>query len=274
MTAVAARHRGPDTNPVRVTFLRVTRSEWTKLWSLRSTWVSLIVVAALIVFFGLVQSYLTSRDLSKPGGGPGHDAVSAALNGFGLAPFAVGVLGVLVVSGEYSTGMIRTTLSAVPQRLSVLWAKAIVFGAVVFGVTLIAAVVVLLGSQSLFLSGTRLSASLASPGVVRSLAGAALDASLIGVLSLGLGALVRNTAGGITAMVALLLLLPGLVHFLMPHRSTDTVTGYLPANAGQALMSLTRPAGSLGPWTGLVVLCCYPVITLGAAAVLLLRRDV
>ncbi|MEV0398783.1 ABC transporter permease subunit [Actinoallomurus sp. NPDC050550] len=256
----------------RITFRRVVRAEWTKLWSLRSTWVSFAVFAGLIVFFGLVQSRLTAGHLSKPGGDPGHDAVSAAMNGYsGLAPFAVGVLGVLVVSGEYATGTIRATLSAVPRRLPVLWAKVVVFGAAVFGLSLATAVAVFLGSQWFFLSGTRLSASLATPGVVRSLVGAALDASLLGVLSVGLGALVRSTAGGITAMVGLLLLLPGLVHFLARDSS---IAAYLPANAGQSLMSLTGPAGALGPWTGLAVLCCYPAAVLGAAAFLLVRRDV
>lgn len=249
-----------------ITFRRVTRSEWTKLWSLRSTWISLAVVAALVVFFGLVQSYLTSRHPADPG----HDAVSAAMNGFGLAPFAIGVLGVLVISAEYSTGMIRATLSAVPNRLAVLWAKALVFGAVTFGVTLAAALVVFVCSQLLFLSGTRLSASLGDHGVLRSLVGAALYASLFGVLSLGLGALLRNTAAGITAMVGLLLLLPGLIHFLAPH---GTAGRYLPGTAGQAIMSLTRPADVLGPWAGLAVLCAYPVVALGGAAFLLARRD-
>ncbi|MBO2458144.1 ABC transporter permease [Actinomadura violacea] len=272
MTAAGtAAHRGGlDTSGARVTFPRVMHAEWTKLWSLRSTWVSITVTALLIVAFGLVQSHLTARHLAEPGGGGGRDAAGAALNGFGLAPFAVGVLGVLVIGGEYATGTIRVTLSAVPRRLPVLWAKAAVFGAVVFAVCLAAAVTAFLASQWLFLSGTRLSASLGTAGVPRALAGAALDMALIGVLSLGIGALARNTAGGITATVGLLLLAPGLVHFLLPDSS---VAAYLPSDAGQALMSLARPAGALGPWTGLAVLCCYPVAVLGAAAVLLVRRD-
>jgi ABC-type transport system involved in multi-copper enzyme maturation permease subunit len=116
-----------------------------------------------------------------------------------FAQLAIGVLGVLVINAEYSTGMIRATLSAVPKRLPVLWGKAVVFGAVAFAVSLPAVFIVFFIGQAI-LSGQHINIGITHPGVIRALFGAALYLTVMGLLGLGLGAIVRSTAGGIAAL--------------------------------------------------------------------------
>ena len=126
------RRIGP--RPLRVTQWRVIVSEWIKLRSLRSTLFSLLAAVVCTVGLGILISALRANDFKQNGftPGPGFDPTLVSLRGIYLAQLAIGVLGVLVITGEYSTGMIRATLAAVPRRLPVLWAKALVFAAVVF----------------------------------------------------------------------------------------------------------------------------------------------
>ena len=175
----------------------------------------------------------------------------------------------MLVAGEYSTGMIRSTLAAVPQRLPVLWGKAIVFGGVTLVSMLVAALAAFFGGQAIL--GTQ-GVSLFDTGVLRAVVGAAVYLTGVGLLGLALGALLRGTAAAIGALFGGMLVVPGLFP-LLPSSWNDTVGPYLPSHAGESFMSVTPSAGMLGPWAGLAVFAGYIVAALAAAAILLKRRD-
>ncbi|MEH0416201.1 ABC transporter permease [Streptomyces sp. B21-083] len=276
LTATAEERRATPARPVyRVTGRRVLASEWAKLWSLRSTWITLGLGLLFLVAFGLIAS---SR--YKSGIGSGHmdrdfadsTAVSLSLFGTNFAQLALGVLGVLVTAGEYSTGMIRSTLAAVPRRLPVLWSKAAVFGLVALAVGTIGAFVAfLVGSQ--IVSGTPAAMGLSHAGVLRSLLGAGLYLGLVGVTGAALGALLRSVAGGISVLVATLMLIPGLIS-LLPSSWRDDISPYLPSNAGESMFALTHDSTSLSPGAGLLVFLCWTALALAGAAYRLTRSDV
>ena len=179
------------------------------------------------------------------------------------------MLGVLVTAGEYSTGMIRSTLAAVPRRLPVLWSKAAVFGLVALVVgTLGAFVAFLFGSG--IVSGTPAAMSLSHAGVVRSLLGAGLYLGLVGVIGAALGALLRSVAGGISVLVATLMLIPGLIS-LLPSSWQDDISPYLPSNAGESMFALTHDSTTLSPGAGLLVFLGWTALALAGAAYRLVR---
>jgi ABC-2 type transport system permease protein len=198
---------------------------------------------------------------------------SQSLGGYFLAQLAVGVLGVLVMSSEYSTGLIRATFGAVPQRRVVLGAKAAVFALVTAGVGIVASFAAFFVGQAI-LSGKGIEAHLGDPGTVRSIVGAGLYLAVIGLLGLGLGTLIRRTAGGIAALVGLVLILPGVVAAL-PSAWSNAINPYLPSYAGEAVMGASRmtPDNLLGPWTGFALFCGYTALVGLVAAVILRRRD-
>ncbi|MFC4072477.1 ABC transporter permease [Actinoplanes subglobosus] len=257
----------------RLTARGIVAGEWTKFWSLRSSWITLAVSVFLLVLVGVIAA--ASSDPSGAGGGPGgpgaSDAVGLALSGSTFAALAVGVLGVLLAAGEYSTGMIRSTLAAVPSRLPVLWSKALIAGG-------LALVVMSAGALVSFMAGSPLvpdalaGLGLGDDGVLRSLLGSGLYLGLVAVLGVGLGALMRSSAGGIAVLAGALLIVPGLV-MLLPDSWADTITPYLPSNAGGAIMSMQTADGSLGPWAGLAVFGVYVAAVLGAAAWRLAKTD-
>ncbi len=269
MTGSAAAAAVPRGGRVRLTQARVALSEWTKLRSLRSTRYVLAASALMITAVGILGAASTVKQWPHMSAADqaAVDPVVLSLNGVFLAQLAAGVLGVVAISGEYSTGMIRSSLAAVPRRLPVLWAKAAVFAAATFVSSLAAVMISFLGVQVL-LATDHAQTSLAHPGVARAVTGAALYLTVVSLLGLGLGALLRNTAGGIAALVTILLILPLVAHIL-----PRAWIPYLPGNAGEAILSPTRQPGFLPPWTGFAVFCAYAAVTLAAAAVLLVRRD-
>ncbi|GGX77047.1 ABC transporter permease [Streptomyces anandii] len=274
-TTAGQREAAPARPAYRVTGRRVLRAEWAKLWSLRSTWITLGLGLLFLVAFGLIAatryrsgigSGRMDRDFAR------STAVSLSLFGTNFAQLALGVLGVLVTAGEYSTGVIRSTMAAVPRRLPVLWSKAAVFGtvALVLG-TAGAFVAFVFGSR--ILSGTPAALGLSHSGVVRSLLGAGLYLGLVAVIGIALGALLRSVAGGISVLVATLMLIPGLVT-LLPTSWQSDISPYLPSNAGQSMFALTQDAGALSPADGLLVFLGWTVLALAGAAYRLVRSDV
>ncbi|HEY0168475.1 MAG TPA: ABC transporter permease subunit [Jatrophihabitans sp.] len=255
---------------LRVTQPRVLRSEWTKFRSLRSTLHTLLVAAVLLIGLGAVFSAVTA---SQPSGfGPGENATSTSLTGTFFAQLAIGVLGVLLISGEYSTGMIRASLTVVPRRLPMLWAKLAVFAAAVFLTMLIASFTAFVTGQAL-LEGHHQNASLTTPGTLRSIVGAALYLTVAGITGVALGALLRNTAAAISTFVGAFFVIPPLT-MLLPASFADHFAQYLPSNAGAMLVGgdygLSDP---LAPWTGFGVMCGYAVVLIGLAAWQLRRVD-
>jgi ABC-type transport system involved in multi-copper enzyme maturation permease subunit len=266
-SAIPAAQRG------EVTQLRVIRSEWIKLRSLRSTLFTLLAAVVAMVGLGCLFSYFTAArwDHLPQEEQLAFDPTLVSLRGLYLAQLAVGVLGVLVVSGEYATGMIRSSLAAVPRRLPVLWAKALVYAAVAWVLMTIAALGAFLAGQAA-LSGHHLGTSLDAPGVPRAVLGAGLYLTVVGLIGVAFGALVRNTAGGIATVFGLLLVLPVLAQAL-PSSWLDKINPYLPNTAGQGLMHIHQEPHTLAPWTGFAVFCLYALVALTAAGVALKRRD-
>jgi ABC-type transport system involved in multi-copper enzyme maturation permease subunit len=274
MSTAVAPHPAAAVRRGRVTQWHVVRSEWTKSWSLRSTrWSLLVAVAGMAGIGVLVTAVRLGRwDSLSPGERAGFNSIDAAVAGYRLAMLAVGVLGVLVISGEYSTGMIRSSFMAVPRRLPVLWAKLGVFCAVTFATMLASSLVAFVATQPIA-AGHHVSHTLGDPGALRAVVGAALFLTVLGALSVGLGALVRNTAGGIALFVLLLFVLPGLT-VLLPQSVYDAINPYLPLNAGTAVATVVfDPGPHLGPWSGLAVLAGYAAVAVAAAALGLVRRD-
>lgn len=269
MTAVAG--RSATLGRGRVTQLGVVRSEWIKLRSLRSTWFSLLATVVIIVGLGTLISSVRAHRFGQEGR-LDLDPTLISLRGVFLAQLAIGVLGVLVITGEYSTGMIRSSVAAVPHRTPVLIAKAIVFAVAALVVTELAALAAfLLGQQAL--ASTHMQATLSTPGATRAVIGAGLYLTSIGLLGIGLGFLIRSTAGAIATLFGLVLVLPLLVEALPTPYSTD-IAKFLPLNAGTQIMATTHadPA-MLKPWVGLAVMAAYALIALVAGAVSLKRRD-
>lgn len=250
---------------------RVLTSEWLKLTTLRSSWITMALGIGALAFLGGVIGFFTNQqwDRLRPARQAAFDAVGASLGGIRFAELAIGVLGVLFVTGEYGTGMIRSSLTAVPRRLPVLWAKALVFGMVTLVLSEIAAFIGFLIGQATL--GTH-SVALSSDGALRAVVGTGLYLTVVAVIGVALGFIIRSTAGGIAALVGILLVLPGVV-LILPQTWQDNIGPYLPSTAGAALYDLHPEAGSLDPWTGFAVFCLYAVAGLIAAAFVLHRRD-
>jgi ABC-2 type transport system permease protein len=268
MTPVVAR---PS---LKVTQGRVLRSELTKFRSLRSTIYTLLTAVALMIGIGAIFSAVTAsqyhtlspleRALVNP--------VTTSLSGVMFAVVAFGVLGVLVTSGEYSTGMIRSSLTAVPRRLPVLWGKLAVFAGVIFPVSLVSSFISFFLGQVL-LNSQHIGVSITAPGALRSVIGAALYITVAGMIGVALGALFRNTAAGIATFAGVFFVIPPLAS-LLPSSISGDLSPYLPSNAGAALWGGAQGVpNALAPWTGFALLCGYAVVLIAAAAWRLRRSD-
>ncbi|HEV8105709.1 MAG TPA: ABC transporter permease subunit [Gaiellaceae bacterium] len=269
MTAVPAL-----AEPVRaVTQARVVRSEWTKFWTVRSTKWSLLVATVLTIGFPILASTViaTHWGSRSPGDRANFNPLDPALIGSQIAQLAIGVLGVLVVTGEYSTGMIRASLTAVPKRLPVLWAKAGVFATVTLALMVPSVVIAFVASQAI-LSRHHASYSWHHPGVSRAVIGAGLYLGVVAVMTVGIGAILRSTAGAISAFAAVFFVLPPLMNVL-PTSWNNAISPYLPSNAGRAIIQLTQDSSSLAPWTGFALFAGYAAVALALGAVLLKLRD-
>lgn len=253
---------------IRVNQWNVLRSEWVKLRSVRSTWWSLGTALLLTIGFGLIACFAAKSGHAR---GDLNDPAGRSLVGANLALLAFGVLGVLFVAGEYTTGMIRSSMMAVPKRLPVLWGKAIVFAFVSFVVALILVLVAFFGGQAIL--GSSLNTSFSAPGVPREVLGTALYIMLSGVFALALGAIVRNSAAAITGFVAILFVIP-VVGSLISSWVADHLVPYLPFQAGASFNSLTHSSNTLQPVPGLLVFIAWTVLLLVVASVLMVKRDV
>ncbi len=255
----------------------LARSEWTKIRSLRSTWWTFLVTAVLTIGLGSLFSLgrtSTGRGRRDPIGAS-FNAAGFPFNGLFLAQLAIGVLGVLIISSEYSSGMIRTTLTAVPQRGLVLAVKAVIFAVVTFVISLVATFMTFFASQAILSRGTlKYGVSLSSPQALRIVIGAAVYMTVCALLGVALGALLRSTAAAITALAGLLFILPIMMNFLPVSWHRDAIAQWLPSNAGmQIIEKVTQPL-QFSPWAGLAVFAGWVAVAFLAALVLLRRRDV
>lgn len=259
---------------VRLSGGGILRSEWIKLRSLRST----VWSYAIVVFVSLALAALMSATIKLDGAGaiPAADqarlVLQASTFGVFFGQLIVAVLGVLVISGEYSTGMIRSSLTAVPRRLPALWAKAVVL----FVTTFVVAAVSTLGAYlvaSPILAGKGISANLLESGILLNLLAAALYLALVAVFALGLGTILRSSAGGIAAALGTLLVLPTIIQVIPATWATDLLP-YLISSAGINMFGMNSfSTTALEPWADLLIVLGWVTVSLAGAALLLKRRD-
>ncbi|MEV5530199.1 ABC transporter permease [Streptomyces prunicolor] len=257
-------------NPVS-SFVDVLKSEFLKLSSVRSTFWTLLSAVVFNVGLGaavgaFVPNHLDADDKKT------LDAIRLSLGGLHLSQIAIGVLGVLVMTSEYSTGMIRATFSAVPQRRTVLVAKTVVFSVTAIVVGIVSCFGAYFAYEAA-LSDSSMSSSLGDPGVLRALIGGGFYLAVLGLLGLGLGLVIRASAGAIAALFGLLFV-PGILIDLLPGAWKDTVGPYLPMDAGsQIFIASARGQSTLGPWGGFGVFSLYAAVALVIGFALINRRD-
>jgi ABC-2 type transport system permease protein len=251
-----------------VTQANVVRAEWVKFRTLRSSWAVLGAAVVGMIVIGLLVAHNT-RHLA--GLAPEDAAASGPLQGYFLGQLLIGALGVLFVTGEYSTGMIRSSFAAVPKRLPVLWAKLVVF-TVVVGVSMVAASIVAFVVAQAYLSHYRTGFSLGDPGALRVAIGTGVYLTLVGLIGAAAGWIVRSTPGALVTYIALMLVVPVLFGTVLGTWGKD-VAQFFPGEAGGSFVSTVRASQSLSPWVGLGVMIGWVVVGLGVAAVLLRRRD-
>ena len=275
MTDVTIAITGPDHRAaVRAsTFGDALRSEWTKFRSVRSTFWALTVTVVLGIALGAVISAAAAHSYAKFSVSQklSWDPTGVSQSGVAIASLAIVVLGVLCISSEYSSGMIRTSLIAVPKRCRVLAAKSLVFAAVTFVVGEATSFTAFFAGQAL-ISGHAPHAALGDPGVARAVAGAGLYLSALAVLSVAAGALLRHPAAAIASLMAVLLVLPAIAQAL-PDSWRNPVTEFWPTQAGSQLTSVHHSAHTLQPWPGFAVMCLFVAIVYAIAWTLLDRRD-
>jgi ABC-2 type transport system permease protein len=247
-------------------FADILRSEFCKLRSVRSTYWTLVAAVVFNVGLAALVAIVLPNHLTAT-----FDATRVSLGGLHLSQIAIGVLGVLVITSEYDTGMIRASLSAVPQRRLMLAAKAIVFAATALVVGVFASFAAYFVFQA-FLSDDSLRSSIGDPGVLRAVTGGGLYLAVLGLFGLGLGAIIRGSAGAIAALFGALFV-PRLILELLPRSWQDTIGPYIPMEAGSQIYSLRHDAGALGAWSGFGVFCLYAAVALGVGFVLINRRD-
>jgi ABC-type transport system involved in multi-copper enzyme maturation permease subunit len=259
-----------------VDFSHLLQSEWTKIRSVRSTTWSLGLLLLLTFGFTTLIVGLTVAQWSDTSE---SDRLSITTDpvgfilaaGFQFAQLTICVLGVLVIAGEYSTGMIKASLLAVPKRVPMLAAKCAVFAALVFVVGLLVAF------PSFFIGAGLLHdkapVSLGDPGVLRAVIGAGLYLAVLGLFALSIGALLRHTGAGITAVIGFVLVLSPLAQ-LLPGSLGEHVHAYLPSEAGHLIAQAHQGKDDLlSPWQGFGVFCIWTAVLLIAATYLLNRRD-
>jgi ABC-type transport system involved in multi-copper enzyme maturation permease subunit len=249
----------------------VLRSEWCKLRSVRSTVWALAAAVVFNVAVAAVLGIVLPGHLSA-GQKETIDSVRVSLGGLHLSQVAIGLLGVLAITGEYTTGMIRATLAAVPQRRLLLTAKALALTAATLVTGIAASFAAYLVFQALVPAGDPMRTTLAGPGVLRAVTGAGLYLGVLGLLGFGLGTVIRSSAGAVAALLGLLFV-PTLLSALLPASWQDTLGPYLPMNAADAIYITHPQPATLGPWAGFGVFCGYAAAALLAGFVLITRRD-
>ena len=275
---IATDPAGPATRPAprRVALIRTIRCEFTKIRSVRSTyWTLLALVLASAAWcvaycLGTVHQWphMSAQDRS------GFDATQDTILGLALlGQLVIVVFGALVLTSEYSTGMIRTSLTAMPRRVTVYVAKALVFAVVALAVTLVAAFIAFFLGQAL-LASTHENATLSEPNVLRAVIGSALYVTLCGLFAFAAGAIFRHTAATITSIIGLLFVIPILIH-LLPSSWYDDIVRWMPDSAGGAITATVAPQDShlFSPWGQFTVFAVYTAILLIVGGILFRRRD-
>jgi ABC-type transport system involved in multi-copper enzyme maturation permease subunit len=257
------------------TFGCAVRSECTKIRTLRSTYYSVATTvvfgAGLAALFGSAGS--NAYRTMMPQDRQAFDPVAMSLRGYFLAQLVICVMGALVITSEHATGMIWTTMGAVPRRKRLLAAKATVLSIVGLLVGTVVAFASFFAGQAVLSSGGAPHAGLGEPQVLRAVVGAGLYLALVGLLGMAVGTLVRATAGALSIMVAVTLLVPVLATSL-PGSLARFIATYWPTLAGAQIMKVHQDPGLLTPWAGLGLMCVAVAVVLAVAFTVFDRRDV
>lgn len=270
----------PQTQSGRVSFLRLVRAEWIKFTSLRSTWWSLGLVAVVSVGLSLLQAVaLSSFAMEVPTGMSAAEvndtAVMVIVFATVLTQLLAIIIGTISVTGEYSTGMIRSTLTAAPSRVGALLAKALVVGGALFVFSLVVFAIAGLVTAPILPTGGVDFSDLDSS--LMPLLGGALYLALMAMLGVGIGFIIRNGPGALSIGIVLLFVAPVLVMFFAGFPDFQWVTdlaSYLPSNAGQSLFMGAPLSGTVletGP--ALITIAAWPAAALVAGATVLAVRD-
>ena len=264
----AGRHAG---------FANLLWAEWTKIRSVRSTVWTLVIFVVVCIGFTALIAWLTESHWYGPKAAPRDvralaDPVGFILGtGIGLGQLTICVLGVLVMTTEYSSGVIKASLLAVPKRIPMLIAKATVFTAIL----VVLAEIVVFGSFFVgsALLHSKVAVSLSDSGVTRAVVGAGLYLTVLGLFAMAIGGLIRHTAGAIATVIGVVLVLPILAG-LLPGSWGAHIDAYLPEQAGSLVYGAHRELGQLlSPWEGFGVFCLWTAVLLVLAGYLLKRRD-
>jgi len=252
----------------KASFTAALRSEWTKLWSLRSTYWSLLALVVLTVGLSAIISAatVTTTPIVAP-----EDPTVVSLAGLDTGLLVMIVLGAMFISTEYGTSSIRTSLVAVPRRLTFLGAKALVMAIVSLVAGTLTSFAAFFTGQ-MILSTEQLNVQLSDPNVLRAVVGGGLILAGSAMFGFALGALLRSTAAGISVAVGALVVLPQLTR-IIPGNWGEIIQKYFTSNAGQQIVRVVPFDGQLGPWTGYIVFTLWWIVLLAVAAILMKRRD-
>jgi ABC-2 type transport system permease protein len=256
-----------------VSIASIVRSEWLKFRSVRSSIMGVLITFVLTIGLGaLVTSLLRAHWATASAASRlTFDPVSTSLVGVIFAQFAIGVIGALFITSEYTSGSIRTTLAAVPHRVELVVGKLIVLMVSMFIVSEIACFAAFSLGQSIF-SGVVPTASLSNSNDLRAVIFAGVYLTLISALACGLGLILRHSAGTISVYVSLLLIVP-LIFAFLPQSWQNRGAKFLPSELGHAMASASSVANDFGAWTSLILLVIYVVVILGVGTALFARRD-
>ena len=267
--AAAARPREPVAG--NLTMAGVLRSEWTKLRSVRSTW--WLLSGTVIIMVGVAVFLSPVAESGKPASSAPYTLARSTEYGSVLSQLTLLVLGVLVFTGEYGSGMIRASLSVVPRRLLLLWGKLGAFGAVALALSLASSVAAFVFGELLWQARHgRARVWFGDPQVTRIVIGAGLVLAVTGIFGLAVGAIIRNTAAGLSTIAAIFFVLPLLLRIALPE-SDQGFLRFMPSNAGGALWDAALSPTSLSPWTGFALLCGYTAALVAVAAWRLRQGD-
>ena len=272
-TSETPTHVSPFAKDGGVSLPRVAQGEWVKLRSLRSTWFSIAATLIIAIGLGALFSYLRATHVDGGGHGPIgiDDPIRVSLRGLMLAQLPIGVLGVLFVTGEYATGMIRSSLAAVPRRWPVLLAKCVVVGVTCLVVCTVGCFFAFLAGQA-GLNSHGYGVGLGATGALEAIIGGGIYLTLVALLGIGCGFAIRSTGGAIATLFGLLLVLP-LLGEALPTSWANHVNQYLPMNAGTQILGTQHDPHTLSSWTGLGVFALWALAAVVAGLLVLRKRD-
>jgi hypothetical protein len=249
----------------------ILRSEWTKIRTVRSTWLAATATAvasigiSLLALTGQIQAWTEQLP-------DGWDPTQESLKGLLVGQLLIGMLGALTITAEYTTGSIATTLAIVPRRPILLGAKAMSISVVTVSTSIVTVAGSFFASQAVIGASGLAAADISEPDVARALIGAVLYLTLIGLIGLALGTLTRSSAGALGTVVALTLLAPALTPAL-PGAVGAAIAQYWPTTAGQAVYAVVGSSASLPPWLGLGVMALFTLYLTIASHVVFRTRD-